>query len=335
MTVSAVQVATTRAVVRWYLQNYRGTTADLGLLPMYFSESFVGAFSVTPRDVRRGEPTALFRMLVVTTMFQRLRDALVFKILRGISTADAHDLTTQAQLLEDARACGCPHLANAAVLAEHCDLTKKNGKGICAAEPTRACPLKTHTVLLKRYGHFGKMPTSAALAVHEHGGNLRDLVRSVCSASKEHSARAELMLERLKTVWRISDKIGSMFLSALTNPDLNGGIAPWSKQLDGSHFVVVDSNVDLFLAAVGYRGTGTYSARRAFVQALAKEIDLREFDSHLTGYNPRLIQQAMYIFMGRSNRRENPLDCSFTAGACVTCPKQVRNICPLRRSASP
>jgi hypothetical protein len=65
-----------------------------------------------------------------------------------------------------------------------------------------------------------------------------------------------------------------MFLSVAANPEFGDHKAPWSAGMDWNCFVVIDSNVDLFLEHIGHDGLGTYDARRAFVQALALCIDL-------------------------------------------------------------
>lgn len=49
-----------------------------------------------------------------------------------------------------------------------------------------------------------------------------------------------------------------MFLSMVTNPDLSPGMTSWRDGLDWTYYVVVDSNVDLFLASIGYRGGKSY-----------------------------------------------------------------------------
>ena len=57
-----------------------------------------------------------------------------------------------------------------------------------------------------------------------------------------------MALEReLSRAWRVNQKIASMFLSMVTNPDLSRGVAPWTRGIDWTYYVVVDSNVDLFL----------------------------------------------------------------------------------------
>lgn len=132
----------------------------------------------------------------------------------------------------------------------------------------------------------------------------------------------------------MNQKIASMFLSMITNPDLSRGMAPWTRGIDWTHYVVVDSNVDLFLASIGYNGLGTYDARRDFIRELARGIDLTEFDGPLQSYNPRLVQQAMYLFMSTTNRRAAAADCMHMApSACATCPRVLCRRCPAAPSA--
>ncbi|MCC6644555.1 MAG: hypothetical protein IT374_03160 [Polyangiaceae bacterium] len=218
-------------------------------------------------------------------------------------------------------------------LAEECDLAKdpRTRLGRCRANPSAACHLKRHTVLLKRYGHFGKVPTSLALMVREAGAlDLPAVRRSVLRQEKDPAARARALEVTLSRAWRVSQKIASMFLSAVSNPDLSAGAAPWSRGVDWTYFVVIDSNVDLFLASVGYRGARSYDARREFVRALAREIDLRELDGRLHPFNPRLVQQAMYLFMSAANRRALATDCMHVGReACSGCPSALKRRCPV------
>jgi hypothetical protein len=137
--------------------------------------------------------------------------------------------------------------------------------------------------------------------------------------------------QELSRAWRVNQKIASMFLSMVTNPDLSRELAPWARGVDWTYYVVVDSNVDLFLTSIGYKGTGTYDARRDFVRALARGIELTEFDGALQPYNPRLVQQAMYLFMSAANRRAAEADCMHLDPApCGTCPSAVRRRCPVK-----
>src|SRR5262249_48716234 len=149
------------------------------------------------------------------------------------------------------------HLSSTDALHHSCDLSKdpRTGLGRCDAKPILACHLKRHTVLLKRYGHFGKVPSSIALALREEGAVDLPQLRDVTFArEKDPLARARALEAQLSRAWRVNQKIASMFLSLVSNPDLSSGAAPWSEGLDWTYFVVIDSNVDLFLSAVRYDG---------------------------------------------------------------------------------
>lgn len=330
----AAQVAATKAVVRWYLDAHFRRPSDPGVVEMFCDPARVGAFAIDRRSLRAGDGRALFRLLVATAMFQRRQDVQILRILRGMAAEDAAEISDAARLLTLVDEGDCANMRSTRSLAEVCDLDKdpRTRKGCCGANPTVGCHLKRHTVLLKRYGHFGKVPTSIALMVRESGAeDLSELRRIVMRRKRDPLARAKALEQEISRAWRVNQKIASMFLSMITNPDLSPGLAPWAQGIDWTYYVVVDSNVDLFLGSIGYEGLGTYDARRDFVRELARGIDLTEFDSTLQPYNPRLVQQAMYLFMSTANRRAAEADCMHSAPApCATCPSAVRHRCPAK-----
>lgn len=301
---------------------------------MFCDPAKVGAFAVSEAALAAGDGDALFRVLVATTMFQRRQDLQIMRVLRGISEEDADELCSADRLLELAASSGCAHAHSLVGLLGTCDLGKdrQTKQGVCGAEPAIRCALKRHTVLLKRYGHFGKVPTSLALMLRAQGVPDLPTLRARVLADAGSPAQAAEALERaLCAAWRVSDKIAAMYLSMLTNPDLCPGLAPWREGVDHSHYVVIDSNVDLFLKAIGYGGPWTYQARRAFIQALSRRVALREMKPSVQNYNPRLVQQAMYLFMSEAHRRNIARDCGHLgAPACGACPAGIRSICPRR-----
>ncbi len=266
-------------------------------------------------------------------MFQRRQDQQILRILQRMPTRAAAELTTPSLLASKAVASDCPHIHTLHGLIADCDLGKDpdSGEGVCGRMPGQTCHLKHHTVWMKRYGHFGKVPTSLALLLRETGDeHLGNLYARVLAS--EHSAlgRAKRLEAELSRAWRVNQKISAMYLSMLANPDLSPGCAPWSEGIDWTYYVVIDSNVDLFLQAIGYPGPWTYSARRAFVARLADRIDLAELRPGLQSMNPRLVQQAMYLFMSISNRRAAAPDCVGT-GRCASCSRELATLCPMRR----
>jgi len=327
----ANQVAATKAVVRWYLEQHFGRVSDPGVVEMFCDPVRVGAFAVDRSALRAGDGRALFRLLVATAMFQRRQDVQILRILQGMSPDNADEIADADRLLRLVDAGGCEHMRTTIALVERCDLAKdpRTRLGCCKANAKFACHLKRHTVLLKRYGHFGKVPTSIALMVREAGvQDLSALRRKVIAAERDPLLRAQALEGELSRAWRVNQKIASMFLSMVTNPDLSRGLAPWSQGVDWTYFVVIDSNVDLFLASIGYQGNGTYDARREFVRGIAREIDLTALSPGLHAFNPRLVQQAMYLFMSSANRRATDADCMHrTPSTCAACPVMRR--CPV------
>lgn len=335
MTPTKRQVEQARAVLRWYLTQYYRTKEEPGVPAMFCDSERVGAFAISWDALRSGDDGALFRLLIATAMFQRLQDRIVLGILRGVPAEAVEELTSAQRLLALADASPCPHTKSTEALRRSCDLSKDSvtGEGVCSASPAVLCHLKRHTVLLKRYGHFGKMPTSVALSLREAGvRSLSSLYSEVRQRHSDPLERSRALEAELSRAWRVSQKIASMFLSAVANPDLSpAGSAPWQEGIDWSYFVVVDSNVDLFLTTIGYRGGKDYDARRSFVQELARRIDLRELHPSLRAYNPRIVQQAMYLFMSAANRRGLGQDCMRRgAAACQQCPRTLSPLCPVR-----
>jgi hypothetical protein len=306
---------------------------------MFSDPSRVGSFAVDEEELRAGHGPTLFRLLVTTAMFQRRQDVQILRILQGIKPYDAQELTDAARLLRLVDEGQCAHPRSQLGLLTLCDLAKDptTRRGCCTANSQVACHLKRHTVLLKRYGHFGKVPTSLALVLRETGEkDLPGLYLAVLRLKRTRLERAIALEAALSKAWRVSQKIACMFLSTVSNPDLSPGVAPWTSGVDWTHFVVIDSNVDLFLAAIGYTGIGTYDARREFVQRLAQRIDLRGLDRRLRSYNPRLVQQAMYLFMSVTNRRKAADDCMHAGPkACSVCPTTVASLCPARQVPNP
>lgn len=133
----------------------------------------------------------------------------------------------------------------------------------------------------------------------------------------------------------MSEKIAAMYLSAVTNRDLSGQLAPWADGVDSDHFVLIDGNVALFLKAVDYDGPMAYRAHRAFVQALAARVHLDEMYPSVRRYTRRIVQQALYMFMSKSNRRSSVADCSHQAPAsCRRCPRALASSCSLNPASA-
>ena len=331
---TAWQVRKTRLVVGWYLERHHGRGEELGTREMYSDPMRVGPLVVDPGQLASGAPAALFKVLISTAMFQRIRDSHVTAILRGLSRETARQVGSLTWLARAAQDGDCDRARSTDLLREDCDLAKDpgTGEGVCGAAPGLACHLKEHTVALRRYGHFGKVPMSLALAVREAGAlDLRGLWRRAIRQTASPLEAALQLEAALSRAWRVNKKISNMYLSVVSNPDLGATSAPWEQGLDWSYFVVIDSNVDLFLRDLGYPGPWTYEARRTFIQSLARRVRLDKLRAGVAAYNPRIVQQAMYLFKSSANRRLMTADCCNDGPeVCAACPAPLRSMCALR-----
>lgn len=289
-----------------------------------------GPFAIDRERLIAGEPETLFRLLVSVVMFQKRRDTVVLGIQRRIPPRLAAEMLSARTLLQLVDR-SCRWMRTATSLRDDCDLAKnKLAEPICSLNPTKSCHLKRHTAVLKRYGDFGKYPTSAALVLREAGAN--DLAHhraTVLQRLRSKEERALALEEFVTRIHRVSRKLANMFLALVTNPDLTPS-APWERGIEWTRFIVIDSNVDLFLSSIGYRGGSTYDARCNFLRRLAAEIDLSKLDERLQGFNPRIVQQAMYVFMSTSNRLKAPNDCARGGRRnCTRCPLSLKSRCPV------
>jgi len=333
--ITSWQTRRVRAVVRWYMERHHRRSTQAGMPEMFWDASRIGAFAVDPVAVQEQDEEAMFRMLVTCAMFQQKRDVEVMKILRGIDPEDVWQMTTAHTLVELTDASPCAHAKSADALRTACDLGKDadTKRGVCKTHPWAACFLKRHTELLRRWGYFGKVPAALALMVQEQGGSLGAVYRR---AVREHPGdprgAAKALEASLCMGWRVHKKIANLYLSAMANPDFFHD-PPWAEGVDWAWFVCIDTNVMAFLDAIGYAGADDYDSRRRFIMRLSGRVELDAWDARLKAYNPRLVQQAMYLFMSTSNRRALPVDCMHSGvAACARCDVARRTICRSRAS---
>jgi hypothetical protein len=321
-------------VLEWYFQHYHRTRANLGTADTFVDRSLLGAFTADRSAFSRGEGYALTKVLVACTFFQKRQDQQVLRILKQMRPQDAATLTDVSRIRSLLASASCEHLRTLEAVGRDCRLTKEpaSGKPTCQW-PRRRCHLKEHTVVMKRYGHFGKIPTTVALMLDSYGvTDLRSLRASIFAATSDPGQRADQLQRALCRIWRVADKISAMFLSAVSNPDLSEVPVPWVEGMAWQRFVVVDSNTDAFLRLIGYDTAVPYEARRNFINEIARKVDIRRLHRQCASFNPRVIQQAMYVFMGRTSRRANPADCCNAPGACARCPRPLRGMCPVADS---
>jgi hypothetical protein len=219
----------------------------------------------------------------------------------------------------------CAHLRDADVFDRCCDVRRDlvRDRATCGTRPRTPCHVKHATEAIGRMGDLGKTPTSAWLHLGAHG--LQRWFLEVCLLVEDPHARARRLVERVATLYRIGVKLASMFVTALSVPEL-GYRAAWAPEVNGSRIVVVDANVG---RAIGMwrtdRGPSTYAALEQWLVSAADRVDLSRMRAGLPRHSPRLVQQAVYVFRSRSNRAALGDACA--TKPCASCPSRV---CPFR-----
>jgi endonuclease III len=130
----------------------------------------------------------------------------------------------------------------------------------------------------------------------------------------------------LQRVHRVGRKLACMFVSALSVPALAPGLSPWAPGVDGNSLVVVDTNVARAVDALRVGpGSSTYREREDWIRRAAAETDLRAYHPAVPEFSPRLLQQALYAFCSKSNRKAAGDACCSSSGSCCA---DLRRLCP-------
>lgn len=314
-----------RGIVRWYLASVYRRWEGPGTLPFWADTSRVGAFAVPVGEVAARDPQALFRLLIALASYQSRRDVDIMAIQRDMPKRRALDLTSPRRLKVLVDAGGCAHLDAALTFDQRCDVRRTRLGVSCGTHPRTPCHVKAATAAIGRMGDMGKMSTSAWLHLGPDGFDR--WLGDACETTEDPVARAALLVARFSTIYRIGRKLASMFVSAVSVPELTG-ISAWHPSVDGSRVLVIDGNVIRAINTWRPEGTKTYAALSAWLLQVASAIDLSHYDARLPRRCPRLVQQAIYVFGSRSNRLAQRDPCA--ARRCSTCPSRV---CPFSVAA--
>jgi len=307
-------------VLRWYYAAPVSCAAE----PFYCDPRRVGAFAVEPGKLASGGDDALFSLFVCLSMYQALRDVVIMNGQRALTPELAASVADLASVGRSATHHDCPALRSAEALEQTCDVSKAGGSVDCGTQPGSACPVKSATRVFNRMGDMGKLPSSAWLRVWESG--LDSVLDTVCREEPCPKKRAERLVALFATICRVGRKISTLFVSALSTPALAPGRTPWFPRIDGNHLVVVDTNVARVVDRLRPVGSPrTYGAREAWLREQAAAINLTEFRQELPRYSPRLLQEAIYAFGSKSNRRNAGDACADRDTPCARC---VPALCP-------
>lgn len=175
-----------------------------------------------------------------------------------------------------------------------------------------------------RMGYMGKIPTSVLLHL-QRSGSFAARLAWLCEIESDPQRRATAMVEFVSAFYRIGEKLGTLFVSLLSAPELAPGLTPWWPALDGSQLVVVDANVSRAIDVLRPSGSKTYAARAEWLRRAANRIDLTAFRSDWPSRSPRLVQQAVYWYCSKANRDAQGDGCGRSKGRCEDC---VADLCP-------
>jgi len=317
-------------IVAWYLRTAFGRWEGPGIRPFYADPARVGRFAVDLDAVAARAPEALFQVLITLAAYQSRRDVDIMEIQRTMPVRQVIAMTAPRQLGVLVEQSPCRHLRDAPTFERACDVRRdfERGSATCGTRPRTPCHVKDATAAIGRMGDLGKLPTSAWLRLRQ-GGLGRWLVEA-CDEDRDPRKRAAWMVEQVATIYRIGVKLASMFVSALSVPELGIGVAAWSPELDGSRIVVVDANVGRAIRSWRRgRGADTYVANARWFVAAADELDLSRLRVGMPRSSPRFVQQAVYLFRSRSNRIAYGDSCR--DAPCRACPS---TLCPFRKKAS-
>lgn len=294
-------------------------------MPFYCDPKRTGHFAVESTELTNGNPTALFKLFVCLAMYQARRDVVIMRQQASMSLTEVQSLVSMKMAEIAARQSPCEHLSSAVNFDANCDVYKFAKNVDCHSHPGAPCHVKNATALLNRMGDMGKLPTSAWLNAWQ-AGRLTKLLEEVQANEVEPQLRAQMLVTRFASIYRVGEKLATMFVSALSTPALAQGLTPWFPNIDGNALVVVDTNVALAVSLLqGPPLTASYAQKVRWIREQALSVDLREFDSSLPRYSPRLIQQALYRFCSKSNRLEQFNDCEADSNNCSFC---VPLLCP-------
>lgn len=316
------------AVVDWYLATAYRRWEGPGVLPFFADRRRVGHFAVDLELLARNETATLFRLLVALAMYQSRRDVDIMAIQKAMPAHTVARLTSPTKLKMLTDTSKCAHLADARSLSTACDVARVPGRAeaACRSHPKLPCHVKDATTAIKRMGDMGKLPASAWLVLGEAG--LPGALLDACDRESEPRRRAAYLVARLASIHRIGRKLASLYVSALSTPELYG-LGPWHPLVDGSRLVVVDANVAAAVAMWrGPRALRTYDATTEWMTRISDVLSSRRRQFSRAN-SPRFVQQAIYTFRSRSNRQAAGDRCA--SQPCDSCPSRV---CPFARRNS-
>jgi hypothetical protein len=307
-TPSQRSIAAVRRIVTWYFEHVYGRVEGPGTTPFYCDPTRVGHFAVSPNSLAEGDHESVFRVLLTISMYQARRDQLVMAQQRAMPSSLVAELTSPGSIgkLRDDTACTC--LEADSNFESSCSVFVRKGRVDCAHLPVRKCPVKVATQSLRRTATIGKLPMSAW---RQFGApeSFSALLDRITVEVVDPGQRAVAAVRSTMSIGGIGEKLATLFVSLMCTPALAPGLTPWSPRLDGNRLVVVDTNVARAVRSLGIPVANTYGAKAELIRRLADGIPLTSTHKIVPSTSPRLVQQALYYFASKSNRRAIGLEC--------------------------
>jgi hypothetical protein len=104
-------------------------------LPFYCDPDRVGAFAIAPEDVAAGRDAAVFRLLIMLSIYQALRDVVILRQQRSLPRAAVRVVADAAFVKRSLAKHSCPVLLAANAFEEGCDVSKRGNVVDCGTSP--------------------------------------------------------------------------------------------------------------------------------------------------------------------------------------------------------
>lgn len=307
-------------IISWYANRVFGRIEGKSVLPFYCDPTKVGRAAVSQVGIRKGSESALFKLFVSLMMYQARRDVVIQAQQKSWKAKDSDHLLSLSKIRSRIAESRCPHLKTDATFETACTIVRRQGVVTCDHNHLE-CPVRDASQVWGRMSDLGILPVSAIrriwiksnlIIILQEAGSIHDPIQ-----------RIEWVISKFSAVHRVGRKLATMFVSTLSTPALAKDLSPWHPLLNGNLAVVIDTHAKRAIDHFRVGGIDSYQSRVDWVRNVALRIDLSKFREDWPSYSPRLIQQALYMFSSKSNRRAWRDPCS--EAVCAGCPSA---LCP-------
>jgi hypothetical protein len=255
--------------------------------------------------IRRRDSAAVFDWLLAALSYQGISDQVAYEYMANHGRAAWCDIDRKL-----GRGVSCPKLKS---YWHFHGCRYEKGSATCA-EPDHigACPLPSHDL---RNGHLNQMAYSLFLFIRDlANGDLIGWIDTQLAAANSPpgphrlSRMAAALIEPLREIYGVSDKVLAMALSSLLLGAPNKMVA-WTEV--GGRLIAIDTLVHNFLHRTGilarFNANHLYGAACCrsggcadIIAAVADRIDARQFNPGFPATFPRFVQHAIWRYCSQS-----------------------------------